>query len=135
MLGYYRDKEATAEAFDNGWFKTGDLGYVDGDGFLYVTGRKKNLIILSNGENVSPEELESLLLGYDQVKEVVVYAENGAITAEVFPNLEVDFENMQKQLQDIVDICNRKLPAYKRIQRLKIRQTEFPKTTMQKIKR
>lgn len=135
MLGYYRDKEATAEAFDNGWFKTGDLGYVDGDGFLYVTGRKKNLIILSNGENVSPEELESLLLGYDQVKEVVVYAENGAITAEVFPNLEVDFKNMQKQLQDIVDICNRKLPAYKRIQRLKIRQTEFPKTTMQKIKR
>lgn len=135
MLGYYRDKEATAEAFDNGWFKTGDLGYVDGDGFLYVTGRKKNLIILSNGENVSPEELENLLLDYDQVKEVVVYAENGAITAEVFPNLEVDFENMQKQLQDIVDNCNRKLPAYKRIQRLKIRQTEFPKTTTQKIKR
>lgn len=135
MLGYYRDEEATAEAFDDGWFKTGDLGYMDGDGFLYVTGRKKNLIVLSNGENVSPEELESLLLGYDQVKEVVVYEENGIITAEVFPDLEVNFEDVQKQLQDTVDACNRKLPAYKRIQRMKIRQTEFSKTTTQKIKR
>lgn len=135
MLGYCYDKEATEEAFDNGWFKTGDLGYVDGDGFLYVTGRKKNLIILSNGENVSPEELESVLLNYDLVKEVMVYVENGAITAEIFPNLDVDFENMKKQLQGIVDVCNRKLPTYKKIQRLKVRKAEFPKTTTQKIKR
>ena len=132
MLGYYQDEEASMEAFDDGWFKTGDLGYVDRDGFLYVTGRTKNLIILSNGENVSPEELENLLLDYDQVKEVVVYAENGAITAEVFPSLDEGFE---EQIQNVVDVCNRKLPAYKRIQRLKIRQTEFPKTTTQKIKR
>lgn len=135
MLGYYEDEAATQDAFEGKWFRTGDLGHIDEDGFLFITGRAKNLIILSNGENVSPEELESLLLGYDQVKEVVVYEENGTITAEVFPDLEVNFEDMQKQLQDIVDICNRKLPAYKRIQRLKIRQTEFPKTTTQKIKR
>ena len=81
---------------------------------------------------MSPEELENLLLDYDQVKEVVVYAENGAITAEVFPSLDEGFE---EQIQNVVDVCNRKLPAYKRIQRLKIRQTEFPKTTTQKIKR
>ena len=132
MLGYYQDEVGSMEAFVDGWFKTGDLGYVDRDGFLYVTGRTKNLIILSNGENVSPEELENLLLDYDQVKEVVVYAENGAITAEVFPSLDEGFE---EQIQNVVDVCNRKLPAYKRIQRLKIRQTEFPKTTTQKIKR
>lgn len=135
MLGYYQDEQATKAAFDGGWFKTGDLGYIDEDGFLYLTGRTKNLIILSNGENVSPEELENLLLDYELVKEVLIYAENEVITAEVFPNPEMICENMQKRLQDIVDACNRKLPVYKRIQRLKIRQIEFPKTTTKKIKR
>lgn len=135
MMGYYRDKEATAEAFEDGWFKTGDLGYVDDKGFLYVTGRKKNLIILSNGENVSPEELEELLLDNELVKEVLVYAENGVITAEVFPDSDVCSVNAQRQLQDAVDACNRNLPTYKRIQKLKIRTSEFPKTTTQKIKR
>ena len=135
MLGYYQDETATQDAFEGNWFRTGDLGHIDADGFLFVTGRAKNLIILSNGENVSPEELENLLLDYELVKEVLVYAENEVITAEFFLNLEVDFEDIQKQLQDIVEACNRKLPPYKRIQRLKTRQTEFPKTTTQKIKR
>lgn len=135
MLGYYQDKQATKEAFDDGWFKTGDLGYVDEDGFLYITGRTKNLIILSNGENVSPEELEGLLLNHELVKEVMVYSENEVITAEIYPDSERVSDDTQKQLQDILDICNRKLPAYKRIQCLKIRQTEFPKTTTRKIKR
>ena len=135
MLGYYQDEAATQDVFEGNWFRTGDLGYVDADGFLFVTGRVKNLIILSNGENVSPEELENLLLGYELIKEVLVYAENEVITAEIFPNSEANFEDLQNKLQDIIDVCNRKLPAYKRIQRLKIRQTEFPKTTTQKIKR
>lgn len=135
MLGYYQDGTATKDAFEEDWFRTGDLGHIDADGFLFVTGRAKNLIILSNGENVSPEELENLLLDYELVKEVLVYAENEVITAEIFPNSELDFEDIQKQLQDIVEACNRKLPPYKRIQRLKNRQTEFPKTTTQKIKR
>lgn len=135
MLGYYQDEQATKDAFENGWFKTGDLGYIDEDGFLYITGRTKNLIILSNGENVSPEELESLLLDDELVKEVLVYAENESITAEVYPDPENSLDDVQKQLQDILDACNRKLPAYKRIQRLKIRQEEFPKTTTRKIKR
>ena len=135
MLGYYQDEAATQDAFEGNWFRTGDLGHIDADGFLFVTGRAKNLIILSNGENVSPEELENLLLDYELVKEVLVYAENEAITAEIFPNLEAPSEDMQKQLQDIIDVCNQKLPAYKRVQQLKIRQSEFPKTTTQKIKR
>lgn len=135
MLGYYQDEVATQDAFEEKWFRTGDLGHIDADGFLFVIGRAKNLIILSNGENVSPEELENLLLDHEMVKEVLVYAENEVITAEVFPDPETSGENMQEQIQDIVDACNRKLPAYKRIQRLKVRQTEFPKTTTQKIKR
>lgn len=135
MLGYYEDEAATQDAFEGKWFRTGDLGHIDEDGFLFITGRAKNLIILSNGENVSPEELENLLLVYELVKEVLVYAENEVITAEVFPDPETYVENMQKQIQDIVDTCNRMLPTYKRIQRLKVRQTEFPKTTTQKIKR
>lgn len=135
MLGYYQDEVATQDAFAGAWFRTGDLGHIDADGFLFVTGRVKNLIILSNGENVSPEELENLLRDYELVKEVLVYAENEVITAEVFPDPETNIEDIQKQIQDIVDACNRKLPAYKRIQRLKVRQTEFPKTTRKKIKR
>lgn len=141
MLGYYQDKKATEEAFDDGWFKTGDLGYVDSDGFLYITGRKKNLIILSNGENVSPEELEALLLDFELVKEVLVYAQEGKITAEVFPDFEVksgdeeDANTISVRLQKIVDDCNQRLPVYKRIQNLKIRQEEFEKTTTKKIKR
>lgn len=137
MLGYYRDEEATKEAFDEGWFKTGDLGFIDRNGFLYVTGRKKNLIILSNGENVSPEELEALLLDYEPVREAVVYAEEGLITAEIFPDEEAEQEEeaLVARLQDIVDRCNRKLPSYKRIRKVKIRGNEFDKTTTRKIKR
>lgn len=137
MLGYYQDKKATVEAFDDGWFKTGDLGYVDSDGFLYVTGREKNLIILSNGENVSPEELETLLLDFELVKEVLVYDQDGKITAEIFPDfeMEVDLKAISVQLQKIIDDCNQRLPIYKRIQNLKIRQEAFEKTTTQKIKR
>lgn len=135
MLGYYEDEAATQDAFEGNWYRTGDLGHIDTDGFLFITGRAKNLIILSNGENVSPEELENLLLNHELVKEALVYAENEVITAEIFPNPEADLGGVQKQLQDIVDACNRRLPVYKRIQRLKVRQTEFPKTTIQKIKR
>ena len=137
MLGYYQDEKATRDAFDDGWFMTGDMGYIDSDGFLYVTGRKKNLIILSNGENVSPEELEALLLNYEFVKEVLVYAQEGKITAEVVPNIEMEINIMElsAQLQKIIDDCNRRLPIYKRIQNLKIRQEEFEKTTTKKIKR
>mgnify|MGYP001075908060 CR=1 FL=1 len=135
MLGYYQDEAATQDAFEGNWFRTGDLGHIDTDGFLFITGRAKNLIVLSNGENVSPEELENLLLDHEMVKEALVYAENEVITAEIFPNPEADLGSVQKQLQDIVDTCNRRLPVYKRIQRLKVRQAEFQKTTTQKIKR
>ncbi len=135
MVGYYNDEEATKEAFDDGWFKTGDLGYVDKDGFLFVTGRIKNLIILSNGKNVSAEELEEKLLDeISYIGEVIVYDENDKITAEVFLDENADPEAKEKIKKDIKAI-NIKLPSYKKIAKTKIRDEAFPKTTTMKIKR
>lgn len=128
MLGYYHDEEATRQVLENGWFKTGDLGYLDQDGFLYITGRKKNLIILSNGENISPEELEKEILNAGGVKEVLIYVENQMITAEIFT------ENEDMVCKNIAAL-NRELPPYKRIQNIKFRSMEFEKTPTQKIKR
>ena len=132
MLGYYDDPEATAEAFDGNWFKTGDYGSMDEDGFLYYRGRKKNLIVLSNGKNVSPEELEDKLSTIPYVLEVLVYAEDNRITAEFFLNT-ADYPDAAQQLHADVDALNRKLPMFKQIGRIKIRDEEFPKTTTLKI--
>lgn len=127
MLGYDNDKNATAEAFDGDWFKTGDLGYVK-DNYLYITGRKKNLIILSNGKNVSPEELEEKIQLIENVIEVMVYAENGCITAEVYAE---NTDNIQNDINEL----NKTLPIYKQIAKVKFRECEFDKTTTKKIKR
>ncbi len=128
MAGYFQDDAATAEAIQDGWFHTGDLGHLDEDGFLFITGRKKNLIILSNGKNVSAEELEAQLFQIAGVEEAVVYGEDGHITAEIFSE-EPD------GIQGEVTALNQKLPPYKRIQRVKFRDTPFEKTTTRKIKR
>lgn len=134
MMGYYNEPEATAEAFEDGWFKTGDHGYLDKDGFLFLRGRKKNLIILSNGKNVSPEEIEDKLSTIDYVKEVLVYEEDGAITAEFYLDT-VETPDAKDRLKKDVRAVNLQLPAYKQVTRTKLRNTEFPKTTTLKIKR
>lgn len=134
MKGYYKNLEATKAAFSDGWFKTGDLGYLDKEGFLYITGRKKNLIILPNGENVSPEELEQKIMKIAYVKEVLVFEKEGQICAEVFLDKEVETEAEVKIHSDIMDL-NRNLPNYKKIGKVLIREEEFEKTTTRKIKR
>lgn len=134
MIGYYDDEEATKEAFDDGWFKTGDYGYIDKDGFLFFRGRKKNLIVLSNGKNVSPEEIEDKLSSIDYVKEVVVYEENGFITGEFFLDEQKEPEAKTKIKED-VNLINKKMPHYKQVTVVKTRDTEFPKTTTLKILR
>lgn len=134
MQGYYNDPEATAEAFDGDWYKTGDYGYMDEDGFLYLRGRKKNLIVLSNGKNVSPEELEDKLMSIDYIKEVVVYEENGAITAEFFLDT-VTYPDAESRIKADVRTLNKTMPAFKQITKIKTRDKEFPKTTTLKIKR
>lgn len=128
MLGYYHDEKSTRGSLENGWFKTGDLGYLDQDGFLYVTGRKKNLIILSNGENVSPEELEEKIQIIEHVQEVLVYEKDKVITAEIYTENET---GIQEKIMEL----NKELPAYKRIQKIIFRKSEFEKTTTKKIKR
>lgn len=129
MKGYYKDPQATQRAFDGDWFRTGDLGYFDRDGYLFITGRKKNLIILSNGENVSPEELETQLLQCDAIEEVVVMERQGHIHAEIFPKGE------EAVIRHAIDSLNRRNPVYKRIVSWELRDTPFDKTSSLKIRR
>ena len=139
MMGYYKMPEETAGTLEDGWLKTGDLGYVDEEGFVYLTGRKKNLIITKNGENVSPEELENKIGENRLVREILVRESEGVIEAEIFPDEEYvqkqGIEDIQAALQQVIDEYNKKAPAYKKVYRLKVRDTEFPKTPSKKIKR
>lgn len=139
MMGYYKNPEATAETLVDGWLRTGDLGYIDEENFVYINGRKKNLIILSNGENISAEEIENKLYEAPLVSEVLVYGEDNLITAEIYPNEDykekIGITNCQEALQQIIDTFNQKVPRYKRIHTLKVRECGFEKTTSKKIKR
>jgi len=147
MLGYYEEPEATAAVFDEeGYFRTGDIGKVDEEGWLYITGRLKNLIILANGKNVYPEEIEQDIAAVPGVEEVVVYAGESksdatkeVIVAEIFPDYEymqeIGIEDVQKYFGDHVNEINQHVPSYKMVGLVKIRTTEFPKNTTRKITR
>ena len=147
MLGYYNNPEATAEVFDkDGFFRTGDYGKLDEEGWIYITGRKKNLIILSNGKNVYPEEIEADLQKLEGVCEVVVYAGESClqkdritIVAEIFPDAELlrekGIDNMQAYFEEQVKWLNAKMPSYKAVKHVKLRDSEFQKNTSRKITR
>ena len=147
MLGYYNNPEATAEVFDkDGFFHTGDYGKLDEEGWIYITGRKKNLIILSNGKNVYPEEIEADLQKVEGVSEVVVYAGESrvqkdkiTIVAEIFPDADLladkGVKDLQSYFEDQVKILNAKMPPYKAVKRVKLRDVEFQKNTSRKITR
>lgn len=154
MLGYYEDEEATKEAIfeENGerWFHSGDIGYMDNDGFLYITGRSKNVIVTQNGKNIYPEEIELMLSKHTEIKECMVYGKEVEgekeliITAKVIPNYEVIEEKYGKDLNDEevykiiwdkVKEVNKELTSYKAIKKLEIKHDDFVKTTTMKIKR
>ena len=147
MMGYYNNPEATAEVFDkDGFFHTGDYGKLDEEGWIYITGRKKNLIILSNGKNVYPEEIEADLQKVEGVAEVVVYAGESrvqkdkiTIVAEIFPDADLlkdkGITDMQAYFEDHVKSLNAKMPPYKAVKRVKLRDSEFQKNTSRKITR
>lgn len=132
MVGYYNDPVSTAEAFDGEWLKTGDYGYIDKDGYIFFTGRKKNLIILANGKNVSPEEIEIYLQNIEYVKEVICYGENGRIVGEFYLD-EEEYPDAKQRLKADVAEVNKKLADYKQVAIIRTRDEEFPKTTSMKI--
>ena len=132
--GYYKNSYETSVAFYNSWFKTGDIGHIDKDGFLYITGRKKNLIVLSNGKNISPEELEGYFYNLSYVQEVLVYQDNDRINAQIFCGKE-NTELYRLQIEQDLKRINRQLPIYKNISQVFVRENEFPKTSTKKIKR
>ena len=146
MAGYYKDPEATAEVLDDGWFRTGDMGHLDGDGFLHITGRKKNLIVLKNGKKIAPEEIESYLDHIPLIREVIAHAAPSGESADdvrlavtIYPNPEATLGmspyEVLERLQRHVDTVNSHLPVYKQIQMVNLSSGEFEKTTSRKIKR
>ncbi|MBO4775510.1 MAG: AMP-binding protein [Lachnospiraceae bacterium] len=134
MLGYYKNEEATAEAIKDGWFYTGDLGYIDEDGYIFITGRSKNIIILDNGKNIYPEELEDKIITIDGVKDVFVYSDKGRLCTLILPENPGD-KDKKKAIEGAIKKLNETLPAYKRITFISFTHREFPKTTTLKIKR
>ena len=134
MLGYYKNEEATKEVLKDGWFYTGDLGYFDEDGYLFITGRSKNVIILDNGKNIYPEELEEKIMVIDGVKDVFVYGDKGRLCALVLPANPGDKEK-KKAIETAIKKINEALPGYKKITFISFTHREFPKTTTMKIKR
>lgn len=138
MMGYYKEPDKTAEAItEDGWLCTGDIGYLDEEGFLYLTGRKKNLIILSNGENVAPEQLENLFEDERLIEDILVFGEDDAICAEVYPNFKyaeaANISDIEGTVQEIIKKHNQNLPSYKRIMQCRIREVPFAKTSSKKI--
>ena len=152
MMGYYKMPEETAKVLVDGWFHTGDLGYTDDEDFIYITGRKKNVIITANGKNVFPEELEYYLGRIEAVAESMVWAEpdesgqDDNIVASIIPDREVvegligkeaadDDEKVKELLWKYVDELNETLPYFKKIKKISVRREEFEKNTSHKIKR
>ena len=149
MLGYYKNDEETAKVLSpDGWFKTGDYGYVDEDGYIYITGRKKNVIVLQGGKNVFPEELEEYMEGINLIEEVVVVGDEDketgvvSVVALVYPNHDectklglVEEEDIYNNINDEIQKINKRLASYKHINRLELRNEPFEKTTSRKIKR
>jgi len=152
MLGYYKNQAATTDTFDNEWFKTGDLGYFDEDGFLFICGRKKNVIIANNGENVYPEEIEDILDRSQFVLECMVYGEEDEkhderIVALIVPdatafieyssknNVQINPELIDQLISEAVKETNRQLVPFKQIKKFYIQENELEKTTTQKVKR
>ena len=153
MLGYYEDEEATKEAIsEDGWFNSGDVGYLDKDGYLYITGRSKNVIVTQNGKNIYPEEIEGILKNYAEIKECMVYGKNQddskelTITARVLPNMteiqeklgkdkNITDEEVYEIIWKIIKEVNKTLTSYKAIKNLEIKTDDFEMTTTMKIKR
>ncbi len=147
MLGYYNNPEANAAAFtEDGWFRTGDVAYMDKDGYVYITGRLKSVIVLENGKNIFPEEIEEYLADIETIAECVVVGRKAEdsdeiiLTAIVYPNYDklpagAAEELVHESIRKSINQVNRRLPGFKQVKSVELRNTEFEKTTSKKIKR
>ncbi len=153
MLGYYENEEATKTALEGGYFHSGDIGRIDENGFIYITGRSKNVIVTQNGKNIYPEEIEMMLGNIDEIAECMVYGKEDeenkenkelVITARIKPNYtkieelhgaNLSDEEIYKIIWDKVKENNKKLTSYKAVKKIEIKKDDFEKTTTMKIKR
>lgn len=152
MLGYYKNSKLTEDSFDNGWFRTGDLGFIDSDGFLHISGRKKNVIISKSGKNIFPEEVEDILNRNPFIQECLVYGEKDEKQDEIIAvqlvtdaeafieyseknNVTITPEFIEQTISEAIKQANKELTGYKQVRKFHIRNKEFEKTTTQKIKR
>lgn len=145
MLGYYNNPEATADVFTaDGWFRTGDMAYMDQDGYVYITGRLKTVIVLENGKNIFPEEIEEYLGDIETIAEcVVVGRQSGStvnLTALIYPDFTkypdgTSLDDIRIDLEKAIHCMNKRLPSHKHVKAIELRETEFEKTTSRKIKR
>jgi len=142
MLGYYKNEEATSNSFtDDGWMKTGDMGIIDSEGYLYIRGRSKSMILGPNGQNIYPEEIESIFNNMPYVVESLVIEDDGGLVALIYPDLEqvakdnLSHEELEKKMEEIRADVNGELPNYSKIQSIRIFPEEFEKTPKRSIKR
>lgn len=150
MLGYYNMPEKTAEVLKDGWFYTGDLGFIDDEGWLYITGRKKNVIVTKTGKNIYPEEVEYYINRNKYIQESLVHglldeeSDDTQVSAQILPNYDVIYEEfgetfgeeeVKSLIRRVISEINEKLPIYKRVRNIIVRRDEFVKTTTKKIQR
>jgi long-chain acyl-CoA synthetase len=141
FLGYYKNEMATKDAFVDGWFRTGDMGIIDGDGYLYLKGRCKSMILGPSGQNIYPEEIESILNNMPYVVESLVVEDDFKLTALIYPDFEqatedgLDREQLLEKLKEGVQLANLELDQYCKIHNVEMVDQEFEKTPKRSIKR
>ena len=141
MLGYFKNDEATDAVLKDGWLHTGDLCTIDNDGFLFIRGRSKNMILGPSGQNIYPEEIEQQLNNMPYVSESLIVEENGKLVALIYPDIEngekqgMTFNDLARMMKDNIVALNKELPGYSQIENLKVLHEEFEKTPKRSIKR
>lgn len=141
MLGYYKNPEATKAVMKDGWMNTGDVCTIDADGYIYIRGRDKNMILGPSGQNIYPEEIEQQLNNMPYVCESIIIDEDTKLVALIYPDIEnatrqgISMEELEKMMQENVNNLNKELPAYSQIKGMKVFNEEFEKTPKRSIKR